>query len=315
MGEETMDAALTDALYDRSIRDAALDSSTDGSYDDVLQEREADPGCVRPVLHYSFDAESYRGDTIVDEMGNHDGFVHGQLALVPGIFREAMHFDGTNNYVSIDAMIEVTEGMTISAWVRLSGFVGTSNVSFVDKWDYLENQRCFRLGTNPGDRATAFFSTDGRLWEHLSSNDTEPPPLNVWTHYAATFDSESSTLYRDGEPIPATHDVVACAARHVIPTPSALQGVGTIAAIDDLTVGSTDQGVVAVLSEQLIHPRSAEQAIVAGSTIGHRCCGPRAIDCRSRWCCRRRRRFRRRRRRRSGRTGNRWPRRCLWSRR
>jgi hypothetical protein len=75
-------------------------------------------------LCYSMDSSALTGGVLADLSGSgHDGHVHGAPVAVPGVDGEALHFDGTNDWIEADAVVgDVgTADFSVTVWVRTTG--------------------------------------------------------------------------------------------------------------------------------------------------------------------------------------------------
>ncbi|MCH8007524.1 MAG: LamG domain-containing protein [Chloroflexi bacterium] len=126
-----------------------------------------------------------------------DGTVIG-ATLVPGLFGEALSFDGVSDYVNVpdDPSLDLTTAITIEGWVYLTarrtggnGYLVAKQLAFLV---IAENDNQF---DNTVSAAINFPAS------HLNSGVTLP--LNQWSHLALTYDSEDESdfamvLYIDG---------------------------------------------------------------------------------------------------------------------
>lgn len=88
-----------------------------GLYPEVSLPQYFVPGNV-PIAAYSFDEGS--GSVVHDSIGSHDGTVDGATWSEAGKYGSALHFDGTDDLVSIAdaADLDLTRSFSLEAWVR-----------------------------------------------------------------------------------------------------------------------------------------------------------------------------------------------------
>ena len=73
----------------------------------------------QPVAHYTLDPSDTSGSVVFDRMGNHNAVIHGSVSTTNGVINDAMVFDGTSAYLETDSISELTNTLTVSAWVYL----------------------------------------------------------------------------------------------------------------------------------------------------------------------------------------------------
>jgi len=112
-----------------------------------------------PVAHWKMDEKvSGNAQTLYDISGNeNNGTAYyganatGMDCSVPGKFGTACEFDGTDDYVYAgnDASLNITEAITISAWVNVGGYPVTfpGIVAKTSDWATLHNGYGFRLSS------------------------------------------------------------------------------------------------------------------------------------------------------------------------
>jgi hypothetical protein len=77
----------------------------------------AEAPSVSPVGWWKFEND------VLDSAGNNDGIANGSPTYSAGIDGQAINLDGINDYVDCgsDASLNVTDAVTIAAWIKLSG--------------------------------------------------------------------------------------------------------------------------------------------------------------------------------------------------
>jgi hypothetical protein len=145
-----------------------------------------------PVAAYSFEDGS--GTTLTDVTGKgHTGTVFQATWTTTGKNGRALRFDGSNDWVTINDApdLHLSSAMTLEVWVN-----PTRNTSW----------RTAILKERPGDLDWALYSSGvsrpsawaGTAGGMGSVTGPTAPPLNVWTHMAATFDATTIRLYVNG---------------------------------------------------------------------------------------------------------------------
>jgi len=150
------------------------------------------------VLYFSFDDEE--GNKVTDLSGNgNDGSINA-AKWVDGKHGKALEFDGEGAYVEVksNASFDMTDGLTIMAWVNKPEFLlqnnGETIVSRKDSGSY-----CFEV-TGWENATPEKLDTEMQIsgtYHRVASPG--PLPLNIWVHTAVTYDGDSIRLYMDGE--------------------------------------------------------------------------------------------------------------------
>ncbi|MHC4498219.1 MAG: LamG domain-containing protein, partial [Planctomycetota bacterium] len=146
------------------------------------------------ITHWKFDEGS--GTTATDSAGDNNGTIGGNPSWVTSIIGSALGFDGTGDYVDCgsDISLDITDAITIGAWVKRPNFVTDGMIA----------------GKTNGDLRSAgyglFSYTDGLAFNFYSGTwpwrKTMPRvaiPASEWHHVVGTFDGNNAYLYVDGE--------------------------------------------------------------------------------------------------------------------
>ena len=151
------------------------------------------------VAAYGFN-EPAGSAQVVDASGQgNEGIISGAIRTSIGKFGGALSFDGTSSWVTVaDApSLDLTEGITVSAWV---------NATARTSW------RTVALKETSGGLAYALYATNDALkpagYINVSEDTDVTAPsdllLNVWTHLAFTYDGSVMRLYVNGAEVSTT---------------------------------------------------------------------------------------------------------------
>ena len=146
------------------------------------------------VAAYGFDEGTGPVVGDVSAHGN-SGVLSGATWTAGGRFSKALFFDGSDAFVTVNdsASLDLTNGMTLEAWVHPTAASGTWSTILIKEasggLDYI-------LGTDPANRPTCSL-TIGNIGMQAVTG-TEALALNVWTHLAATYDGTTLRLYANG---------------------------------------------------------------------------------------------------------------------
>jgi fibronectin type 3 domain-containing protein len=182
------------------VRDAAGNSATSAPVTVTVDT--TPPAGPAPVAAYSF--EETGGTSVADASGRaHTGTVSGATRTTTGKNGRALSFDGVNDSVSVpDANdLDLTSGMTLEAWVNPTNNSGWRTAILKERTGDLSYALYAGGATIP--LATITTAGAGGYGEAPGPSGSAPP-VNTWTHLAATYDGTSLRLYRNGTLISST---------------------------------------------------------------------------------------------------------------
>ncbi len=142
----------------------------------------ADPD-LRACIRFDEDL----GGTYADDSGYSNTVSHTNGLLVAGISDFAADGAPTRRYEMADsASLDLTDAMTIEAWIRLDSQPATGRVGILD---------------NDGQYSVILYATTGlRCSDGVDNLPHVPVPTGVWFHMACAWDGADLTLYIDGMP-------------------------------------------------------------------------------------------------------------------
>ena len=153
------------------------------------------------------------GLTTADTSGNSNiGTMTNGPSWVTGKFGKALSFDGANDYVAVpdEDSLDLTEAMTISAWVKGNSFTDNSILSKDDYTDIEIRNYNFMISGTSGPYF--IFCNTGVCY----LIDSEYPlTTNTWYHVAVTYDRAFMRIYVNGVEVKNTAQTVAMEANTV----------------------------------------------------------------------------------------------------
>lgn len=151
------------------------------------------------VAAYNFNAGS--GTVLADLSGNNNNgtLVNGPTWNASGRYGGAIQFDGSNDLINIpDAnTLDLTNGMTLEAWVRPSNLSGYKTIICKDRgtsgFSYVLSANNSALLSSSQRPTVRIYNGSTR-----TVNGTSKLATNTWTHVASTFDGSTLRLYING---------------------------------------------------------------------------------------------------------------------
>ena len=148
------------------------------------------------VSYWSFDKADIEGEIAEDVWGDNEGTIVGDPKPVEGMVREALDFDGVDDYVDCgnDGSLNITDKMTIEFWIYPRE--NTQNRHIVSRGEWAAGgywvQHC-----DPGNVGGFYFYLDGVYQAFIVPAGSSE--LNTWHHFLLTYDGSIVKSYKNGE--------------------------------------------------------------------------------------------------------------------
>lgn len=131
---------------------------------------------------------------------NHGTLVNGPVWNASGKFGSAISFDGSNDLVNIAdaASLDLTNGMTLEAWVNPTVLTGFRNVISKER---TTNAFAYVLSANNNASNVNNQRPNSRIRTGSTNrtvNGNVKLPLNTWTHIASTYDGANFRFFING---------------------------------------------------------------------------------------------------------------------
>jgi len=153
----------------------------------------AGPTVAGLVAHWKLDESE--GVIAHDNAGDNDGILYGGPTWQPsgGVIDGALKFDGVDDYVDCgnDSSLDITDEITIAAWVKTNDAGNSEHNPYVTKGDYTYGLKHFGLNT------IEFFIYDNEWWQMVQF-PVDNSFNGVWQHIAGTYDGSELKLYLNG---------------------------------------------------------------------------------------------------------------------
>jgi len=152
-----------------------------------LEIEPVDPGTDALVAYYAFENDTQ------DSSGNSlNGTAIGNTNFVAGATGLAIEFDGVDGYVDCgnNSSFDITEEITLAAWVNTSDSGNSENNPFITKGDHTYAIK------HSTDNNIQFFIYDGGWFTVNAGVDSSFD--GDWRHVAGTYDGSELKIYIDG---------------------------------------------------------------------------------------------------------------------
>lgn len=142
------------------------------------------------VYNLDFNAE--------DSVSNNDGMFIGNFMGAENRYGQedkALLFGGESDYINVpdDSSLDITQGITISVWLKPKSIPNLGFFALVNKWEFVTE-----LGAGGGYYLGINASDNSIRWNTGSiSADGSPIPINEWTHLVVTYDRDSMNIYQN----------------------------------------------------------------------------------------------------------------------
>jgi hypothetical protein len=190
-----------DAAVDTSAPDTRPPAPPDAPVRDAAAEMPpvAPPGSSLTMgLISRWSLEEGTGTAAADSVGGNPGTLSGAVWVKPGFAeaksKAAVHFDGSDDFVELGVknLPANNRPQTVAFWFRTAAAPGgnAANIA-VSLTNGTASGSRLKMGLHNGAVAA---------WKSGSDNlvATPAPAINVWHHYAYTFDGTTNLLYVDG---------------------------------------------------------------------------------------------------------------------
>ena len=135
----------------------------------------------------------FQGDYEDASDNNYHGTPKDDTHIVNGDKGQVLELDGSYDRVEIGDVLDMTDNITISAWVNLTG-TSRNYYTILGKEDSTQSQYGLEIINSSGNVRGITFET-----EDSSIDSIQTITRNIWTHIAFTYDGNKSKLYINGE--------------------------------------------------------------------------------------------------------------------
>ena len=149
------------------------------------------------VAHYEF--EEGNGTTTGDSsLNNNLGTLFNGTSFTTGYYGGGLNFDGVDDFVEIplDPSLDITEEITLSAWVNPSATGQSQATRFISKRTTPGGSDVYAIGFWTSSLNPFFRITSGDIETNRIATNTIP--LNTWSHIIGTYDGTTMRLYING---------------------------------------------------------------------------------------------------------------------
>jgi glucose/arabinose dehydrogenase len=177
----------------RAVAGDAAGNATTSAPVTVTVDNSTPPPPAGLVAAYSFNAGT--GGTVADATGKgHTGTITGATWSAAGIYGGALSFDGVDDWMTVAdaADLDLTNGMTLSGWVRPAATGGWRTVVLKEAPGFMTYALYADTDTNRPSGHVVIGGSD------LDLRGPAAVPASTWTHLAATYDGANLRLYVGG---------------------------------------------------------------------------------------------------------------------
>ncbi len=139
-----------------------------------------------PTAYYPFEGNA------LDSTGNFDADEYGSPAYIDGkVDRQAISFDGSDDYLTVPANVLNTDDFTIACWFYLS-----SSDTWQRIFDFGNDTSQYLFLTPNSSSSTIRFAIKNGATEQILESSS--PSTGVWIHVAVTLNDDTGNLYVNG---------------------------------------------------------------------------------------------------------------------
>ncbi len=180
-------------IWNRALTDDEITADYN-SFNDVLGGTEK--RASTPIAHYEFEKKS--GTAVYDSIGNDNNGtmvnMTGADNSTQGKVGNAYHFNGSDEYINIPNNIDLTNNLSISAWINPDEIkTGAERQTIIS----LKEDQAGAILALPEDNQDNL-----RLWLYLGTwrycDSSTTIPASEWTQAGATYDGSNMKIYIDG---------------------------------------------------------------------------------------------------------------------
>jgi len=171
-------------------------------YTDIVEAQIVTDGLIS---YWTFDDSDMEDGVVKDVWGINNGTIMGDPQVVEGKIEEALEFDGLDDYVDCgnDESLNITENITIEAWVKPGQLINAWYYTIVSKRDDSDPSRQFHFDLRSQGKLNFGWRLAADGWHEGSTADVLVE-AGDWYHVAVTFDSKSTPkLYANGTARPS----------------------------------------------------------------------------------------------------------------
>ncbi|MFH1429859.1 MAG: DUF2341 domain-containing protein, partial [Candidatus Margulisiibacteriota bacterium] len=184
--------------YGANVNNQQNPSGVWDSYYKMVQHMDQDPSGTSPQMQDS---------TVNDNNGTSSGGMTSE-DKVPGSIGYGLDFDGTDDLISVDPMFTNSlDQLSVETWVKFDSFplispsINASAIVNIKDWWQQGKGFSMHYWVNQA-RLVVMDGVTGNAGTHNAYGGT--PTINVWYHFAGTYDGQYIRFYSDGQLIGST---------------------------------------------------------------------------------------------------------------